>query len=224
MGRVLLTIFACLALVGVGCGGGSSGGETSSGSVEGATAEEGRDTTKSETSSEQSESADGATDSPLWLTGPQAPIRYQKELKLKPSGLAGAEPKPFIPNAHRPDRIVMKDLLDGIGTYAAEGDSVVVQYVGYDYETGRKFASSWDKGRPVTFRLGAGEVLPAWEEALNGMEIGDRRVVVAPPKLAEGEYPPSTPPGKTVAFILELLPRGSKAKAEPASLTRPPNQ
>jgi peptidylprolyl isomerase len=223
MGKRSLIAFTCLAVLAGGCGG-SSGDGSSSERSEATAADESTDTTKSETSSDRGEDADGATGPPLWLTGPQAPIRYQAELKLKPSGLAGSEPKPFIPNAHRPDRIVMKDLLDGIGTYFVEGDSVVVQYVAYDYKTGKKFASSWDKGRPVTFTLGAGEVLPAWEEALDGMEIGDRRVVAAPPKLAEGEYPPNTPSGKTVAFILEGLPRGSKAEAEPASLAKPSNQ
>src|SRR6476659_7165403 len=108
----------------------------------------------------------------------------------------------------------MKDLPDGSRTYFSKGEKVTVQYVAYDYKTGNKFASSWDKGRPVTFTLGAGEVVPAWEEALNGMEIGDRRVVVAPPKLATGSYPPNIPKGKTVAFILELLPRSSAKKAE----------
>ncbi|HWN72858.1 MAG TPA: FKBP-type peptidyl-prolyl cis-trans isomerase, partial [Solirubrobacterales bacterium] len=98
---------------------------------------------------------------------------------------------------------------------------VTVQYVGYDYKTGKKFASSWDNGRPVTFTLGAGEVVPAWEQALDGMEVSDRRVVVAPPKLANGSYPPNVPKGKTVVFILELLPSSSEAKAEAASTAKP---
>ncbi len=164
---------------------------------------------------------DNVTKPPLWLSGPQAPIRYQAELKIKPSGLAGSESKPFIPHVHPEDRIAMKDLLDGIGAYFASGEQVTVQYVGYDYATGKKLASSWEKGRPVTFTLGAGEVIPGWEEALNGMEIGDRRVVVVPPKLARGGYPPGVPRGKTVAFILELLPRSSAKKAErPTDLPR----
>lgn len=158
---------------------------------------------------------------PLWLSGSQAPTRSEEELKLLPSGLAGVEPKPYIPDVHRPDRIAVKSLLVGSGTYAFTGAKVTVQYVGYDYNTGKKFASSWDKGRPVTFTLGAGEVIPAWEEALDGMAVGDRRVVVVPPKLAQGSYPPNIPQGKTVVFILELLPRSSEAKAEPASEARP---
>ncbi|MGN6587458.1 MAG: FKBP-type peptidyl-prolyl cis-trans isomerase [Solirubrobacterales bacterium] len=215
-GKVLLAILIAVSLLVSGCGGGSSSSDTTSGSKTDTTAaKEKASTAKTETtSSEKSETAAPSHPPPLWLSGPQAPIRYQAELKIKPSGLAGSEPKPYIPNVHKPDRIAMKDLLDGIGTYFSTGEKVTVQYVGYDYKTGKKFASSWDKGRPVTFTLGAGEVVPAWEEALNGMEIGDRRVVVAPPKLATGSYPPNVPKEKTVVFLLELLPRSSAKKAE----------
>ena len=226
MGRSLLIISACLALLlANGCGAGSApGGATSRAKTEADAAEESTSYAKAETASDQGQAASEATRSPLWLSGPQAPIRHQKELRLKPSGLAGSEPKPFIPRVHRSDRIVMKDLLDGIGTYAFTGAKVTVQYVGYDYATGKKFGSSWERGRPVTFTLGAGEVIPAWEEALDGMEIGDRRVVVSPPQLAKGSYPPNIPPGKTVGFILELLPDSSEAKAEPAFVAKSPKQ
>lgn len=211
MGPRLLSILVCLALLVGGCGSSSSGGATAS-EKNAASAAEDTSAAKAETE---------ATKSPLILTGSQPPIRYQGELNLKPSGLAGSEPKPFIPKVHRPDRIVVKELLDGIGTYAFQPARVTVQYVGYAYGSGKKFASSWDKGRPVTFTLGAGEVIPAWEEVLDGMEIGDRRVVVVPPALAKGSYPPNIPQGKTVVFILELLPDSSEAKAEPAFVARP---
>lgn len=213
MGRVLLIILACLALLASGCGSDSSSSDGTSNSKADSTSKE--DTTaKTETTSSEKGEAEAPTHPPaLWISGPQTPFRYQDELKIKPSGLAGSEPKPYIPKVTRPNRIAMKDLLDGIGTYFSTGEEVVVQYVGYD-RSGKKFASSWDKGRPVTFTLGAGEVIPAWEEALNGMEIADRRVVTVPPKLAQGSYPPNIPKGKPVVFILELLPRSSAKKAE----------
>jgi len=216
MRKVLLTILALAVLVGSGCGGDSSSSDaTSSSQTDTTAAKEDSSSAKTETASSDKSEAEAPTNPPpLWLSGPQTPIRYQAELEIKPSGLAGSEPKPYIPNAHRPDRVAMKDLLDGIGTYFSTGEKVTVQYVGYDYKTGKKFASSWDNGRPVTFTLGAGEVIPAWEEAINGMEIADRRVMVVPPKLAKGGYPPNIPKGKDVVFILELLPRSSAKKAE----------
>jgi peptidylprolyl isomerase len=218
-GKVLLAILVVASLLVSGCGSdSSSGGATSSSKVGTTASKENASTAETETtSSEKSEASAPSNPPPLWISGPQAPIRYQAELKIKPSGLAGSEPKPFIPKVHRSDRVAMKDLIDGIGTYFSTGEKVTVQYVGYDYKTGKKFASSWARGKPVTFTLGAGEVIPAWEEAINGMEIADQRVMVVPPKLAEGTYPPNVPKGKTVAFILELLPRSSAKKAERAA-------
>jgi peptidylprolyl isomerase len=215
MRKVLLTIFVLAALLTTGCGGDSSTGESSSSAKTDTTAAKEDDSSaKTETaSSDKAENAAPTHPPPLWISGPQTPFRYQAELKIKPSGLAGSEPEPYVPDVTRPDRIAMKDLLDGIGTYFSTGEKVTVQYVGYD-RSGKKFASSWDRGKPVTFTLGAGEVIPAWEEALNGMEIADRRVVTVPPPLARGSYPPNIPKGKPVVFILELLPRSSAKKAE----------
>lgn len=221
MGRSLLIILGCLALLVSGCGSSSSGGATASEKADPSAAEESASSAKPKSAADEGEGASEATESPLWLSGPQPPIRHQAELKLEPSGLAGSEPKPFIPKAHPSDRVAVKELLDGIGTYAFTPARVTVQYVGYDYKTGKKFASSWEKGQPVTFTLGAGEVIPAWEEVLDGMEIGDRRVLVVPPKLAKGSYPPNIPQGKTVAFIVELLPDSSEAKAEQAFVANP---
>jgi peptidylprolyl isomerase len=224
-GKVLLAVLVAVSLLAGGCGGGSSSTDaTSSSKTDAAGTKESTPAKAETTASEKSGAAAPSHPSALWVSGPQAPIRYQAELKIKPSGLAGSEPKPFILKAHRPDRITMKDLLDGIGTYFSVGEKVTVQYVAFDYKTGKKLASSWDKGRPVTFTLGAGEVVPAWEEALNGMEIGDRRVVVAPPKLASGNYPPNIPKGETVGFILELLPRSSAKKAEKPPQAKAPKQ
>lgn len=213
MGKGLLIISACLALLLGGCGGTSSSSNATSSAGSKAESETTSNSEAEPAAAEKQAAQTPSNPPPLWLAGPQTPIRYQAELKIKPSGLAGSEPKPFIPKVHPPDRIAMKDLLDGIGTYFSAGEAVTVQYVGYD-RRGRNFASSWDEGRPVTFTLGAGEVIPAWEEALNGMEIGDRRVLAVPPKLARGGYPPGVPKGKAVVFIIELLPRSSAKKAE----------
>ena len=40
---------------------------------------------------------------------------------------------------------------------------------------------------PITFQLGAGQVLQAWEEGINGMRTGGKRIIIAPPALAYGE-------------------------------------
>jgi peptidylprolyl isomerase len=151
------------------------------------------------------------------IPGGSAPIRYEKDLKLHPSGLAGAEPRPVIPKSPPPEFLAVTDLIEGIGELATPGSKVTVQYVAYDYESGKKLASSWEQGKPVTFTLGRGEVIEGWEEGINGMEIGDRRELVVPADLAEGPYPHDLPRGKDLVFVVETLPVSSASKAEAVS-------
>lgn len=164
--------------------------------------------------------AESTAAKPFRITSKESPLREEKELKLKPSGLAGPEPKPIFPNAPPPEFLALTDLIEGIGVEAYAGKKVTVQYVGYDYETRKRFASSWQQGRPLTFTLGAGEVIPAWEEGIENMEVGDRREMVVPPDLTKGAVPPGIPAGKTVIFVVETLPASSAAKAIKASSLR----
>ena len=192
MPKAALTIAGALALLLAGCGGDSS-----------------------------STDAGSTTAKPFIIPVKNSPIVYEREVHLKPSGLAGPEPKPIIPNSPPPEDIALADLTDGIGSTSTAGKQVTVQYVGYDYETGKKFVSSWEKGRPVTFTLGAGEVIPGWEEGLEGTEVGDNRELVIPPDKTEGAYPPGIPQGKAVVFVVGILPAGAAAKAETPSDAKP---
>ncbi len=134
------------------------------------------------------------------------PIRYEKELKFKPDGLAGTEFKPVFPNGPPPEYLASQDLLDGIGNIAAEGDTITVQYVGALYGSKRKFASSWDEGHPFTFTLGRGEVIQGWEDGLVGLETADRRELVIPPTLTGGgTRMKGVPSGETLIYVVELL-------------------
>ena len=66
------------------------------------------------------------------------------------------------------------------------GDEVTVQYVGVDYKTGEEFDSSWDRDEPFPFQLGAGQVIPGWDQGVEGMKVGGRRELIIPPELAYG--------------------------------------
>lgn len=102
--------------------------------------------------------------------------------------------------------LVIEDLECGEGTTAESGDTIAVHYVG-TLESGEQFDSSRDRGEPFPFRLGAGEVIPGWDEGLVGMQVGGLRRLTIPPDLAYGEtgFPPDIPPNSTLVFEVELL-------------------
>ena len=68
---------------------------------------------------------------------------------------------------------------------AALGDTVRVHYEGF-LEDGNLFGSSRQTG-PVEFTIGKSTLIPAFENAVVGMEEGDTRTVSVAPKDAFGE-------------------------------------
>lgn len=123
----------------------------------------------------------------------EAPEKKTKPQVKKPSG---APPK----------QLVTKDLEEGTGAEAKAGDAVTVQYVGVNYKTGKEFDASWDRGEPFTFSLGAGEVIPGWDQGVEGMKVGGRRELIIPPELGYGPAgaPPAIPPNETLVFVVDL--------------------
>jgi peptidylprolyl isomerase len=189
MPKLLLTILAvgCASLVAVGCGGGSSSSETSAGESEATT-----------TASEKFE---------IPVKG-EVPTRTEKEVEAEwdGKGLLGPQPKPIIPKAPPPEELVAQDLINGKGRAAHKGSEITVQYVGVNYKTGKEFDASWRYGKPFTFELGAGFVVPGWEEGLQGMEVGARRELIIPPELGYGyRRQEGIPPGSTLVFVVDLL-------------------
>lgn len=92
------------------------------------------------------------------------------------------------------------------GEGARNGDALFVHYTG-KLTNGTKFDSSHDSGQPIDLILGQGRVIPGWEEALQGMEVGEKRTVTIPAKLAYGAEgrPPKIPSNATLVFDLELM-------------------
>ena len=106
-----------------------------------------------------------------------------------------------------PGALVVEDIVVGKGPEAETGDDVSMQYVGTLYSDGTQFDASWDTGQPFDFKLGAGEVIPGWDQGIVGMKVGGRREMVIPPDLAYGAagQPPTIPPDATLVFIVDLL-------------------
>ena len=124
----------------------------------------------------------------LWPTGPAIGQEEEEEMVTTESGLQ------------------YRDLAEGEGPAARKGDTVEVHYTGW-LEDGTKFDSSVDRGRPFSFRLGAGRVIRGWDEGVQGMKTGGKRKLVIPAKLGYGKRGAGNviPPNATLIFEVELL-------------------
>jgi FKBP-type peptidyl-prolyl cis-trans isomerase len=105
------------------------------------------------------------------------------------------------------------DTTVGTGAVAAINDTLAVHYTGYIYSAnlpgnkGAKFDSSIDAGKTLTVKLGAGTVIPGFEQGLTGMKQGGKRTVIIPASLAYGATGTGTniPPNASLVFDLELV-------------------
>jgi peptidylprolyl isomerase len=117
------------------------------------------------------------------------------------------KPKVEVPDGPPPSDLEVKDITEGDGPEAQAGDQLTMQYVGVDYDTGKEFDSSWDSGQPFQFQLGGGQVIPGWDQGIEGMKVGGRRELIIPPDLAYGKQgqPPAIKPNATLVFVVDLL-------------------
>jgi len=98
----------------------------------------------------------------------------------------------------------------GSGEVAMKGNTVSVHYTGWLYVDGKrgmKFDSSADRNMPFEFRLGAGKVIPGWDEGVEGMKVGGKRELIVPPDLGYGARGAAgiIPANATLDFEVELL-------------------
>lgn len=127
--------------------------------------------------------------------------------KKSESATKKTKPKVTVPKGAPPKQLVIKELEEGTGAEAKAGDEVAVQYVGVNYKNGKEFDSSWSRNEPFAFQLGVGQVIPGWDQGIEGMKVGGRRELVIPPELAYGEVgsPPAIGPNETLVFVVDLL-------------------
>lgn len=69
---------------------------------------------------------------------------------------------------------------------AQYGDTVKIHYIGM-LQSGNKFYSTYNEA-PFTFTIGKNNFISGFNEALIGMDIGERKKVTLPPEKAFGDY------------------------------------
>jgi peptidylprolyl isomerase len=98
----------------------------------------------------------------------------------------------------------------GHGRPPVPGQVCSVLYRGWLYnnkQRGALFDSAQNPGHPFRFPVGQGQVIPGWDEGVQTMKAGGKRVLIIPPALGYGEQGSGTaiPPGSTLLFEVELL-------------------
>jgi peptidylprolyl isomerase len=118
-----------------------------------------------------------------------------------------AKPDVDPPDGPPPVDLEIIDVVEGAGPEATSGSTVRVHYVGVAHSTGEEFDASYNRGAPLEFRLGVGQVIQGWDTGVQGMKVGGRRRLVIPPHLAYGERGAGgvIQPGETLIFVCDLV-------------------
>jgi peptidylprolyl isomerase len=130
--------------------------------------------------------------------------------KVEPTaGEADLDKKPKVPkgSGEAPTALKAETLISGNGAAIKNGEQATVQYVGVLFKNGEEFDSSWGKGKePFQFTIGAGGVIPGWDQGVLGMKVGERRRLTIPADLAYGQQgsPPKIGPNEPLIFDIDL--------------------
>ena len=111
------------------------------------------------------------------------------------------------PDGDIPFELGVDDLVVGDGEEATAGKKVSVHYVGVGFRTGEEFDASWNRGTPFSFKLGAGQVIPGWDQGVQGMKVGGRRKLTIPSAMAYGARGAGNviAPHEPLVFVVDLL-------------------
>jgi peptidylprolyl isomerase len=119
-----------------------------------------------------------------------------------------ARPGLAVPATAPPTRFASKVLVRGSGRRTHAGQLLVTQYEGAVWRQRRIFDATWSTGRPKAFKIGDGSVIKGWDQALLGVPVGSRVLMIVPPDYG---YGPSGQPDfhisatDTLVFVVDVL-------------------
>jgi FKBP-type peptidyl-prolyl cis-trans isomerase FkpA len=144
----------------------------------------------------------------------QAP---QTQPEVAPAAAPAAEAAVVVGSATpgpAAEQLIVTDTKVGTGKEASVGATVVMHYSGWLYRPlaknmhGKLFDSSYPRGEPLDFVLGAGRVIKGWDQGIRGMKVGGKRTLIIPSELAYGSRPSpgsNIPPNSALIFDVELV-------------------
>jgi len=93
----------------------------------------------------------------------------------------------------------------GSGTAAAQGDTIVVNYIGY-LTNGTQFDSSFGRNQAFSTPLASSSVIVGWVDGIAGMKPGDERRLDIPSSLGYGANGQgSIPPNSELIFDVTMI-------------------
>ena len=115
-------------------------------------------------------------------------------------------PEMVMPPGDPTNRLIAIPVVVGDGPKVKKGDTIVVQYKGVVWRTGKEFDSSWSRNAPYTVAIGTGAVIKGWDEGLVGQTVGSRVMLVVPPKDGYGSAGQGPIKGTdTMVFAVDIL-------------------
>lgn len=144
-----------------------------------------------------------ATDVPTSASG--TPVTPDPSLPVVT--VTNGVPTIATPTGTAPTTLVSQVLVKGTGPTITAGQTVLMQYTGMIWATGKVFDSSWTSGA-VEFPIGTGQVIPGFDEGLVGQTVGSRVLLVIPPAKgygADGNPQAGISDTDTLVFVIDLL-------------------
>lgn len=103
-------------------------------------------------------------------------------------------------------KVEIVEKVDDCDVTSQKGNVLKVHYTGR-LTDGTQFDSSRDHGNPISFQLGAGQVIKGWDMGMIDMCVGEKRKLIIPPHLGYGDKGAGDkiPGGATLVFDVELV-------------------
>lgn len=109
------------------------------------------------------------------------------ERALEDVGNVLSPPKVSVPSEPPPEELVVRELSHVGGARPKQGETVGVQYVGLNYDSGKTFVRRWGPKHLFHYKWGSKKIPKSWQVGFQKVEIGDRRELRVPAGFEKGK-------------------------------------